>query len=694
MQIETRVMEQVKSVLKQFGTKYITESGALKRSTVINDLDKYDRDLMTALLSNQLIHYEYTEKIADTEVFKLNQFVNMFEYKEFWEDSFTKYANRIGLTSDDKFISDSSDVVLDFPYKDTVLKAGMNKDDTDPDVGGADEPFLNETLAHSEISELFEPKILTNARRFDKDGGHDTTAFDDQDNLIIKGNNLIALHSIAKRYAGKIKLIYLDPPYNTGSDSFKYNDRFNHAAWLTFMKNRLELAREILSEDGYIFIQTDDNEQAYLKVLMDSIFGRNNYVNTISVLFKNIAGASGGGEDKRLKKNIEYLTVFAKNYEVSKPFNDVYDLKEVSKLVQEMRSNGVSWKYTSVITDYGTPEYIGSTVDGSGNEIKLFKRTGFEIKSISKLMKEKHLTEEEAYNKYGARAFQTAMPQSSIRPTVMKKYNEIESDPNELMSIKYTPRTGRNKGKEYEQFYKGPKFRLFAWLKDVSVEKDGHLYKAEKQGTFWNFVGSTKNVNKEGRVVFSNGKKPEELLKRIIDMTTEKGDLVLDMFLGSGSTVATALKMHRRFIGLEQIDNQVKLIKERMRNVIYGDQTGISKDVDWQRGGSFVYAELMEKNQGFLHDIQKSTNVDELNEVYQRMKLGADLDFRVDLEKYENSSERKELSLNDQKKLLIKMLDKNQLYYNEANIDDADVRDLISDSDYRFNKSFYGKGSE
>jgi hypothetical protein len=136
MQIETKIMEQVKNVLRQFGTKYIAESGTLKRSTVISDLDKYDHDLMTALLSNQLIHDEYTEIIANTEVFKLNQFINMFEYKEFWEDSFTRYTNRIGLTSDNKFISDSSDVVLDFPYKDTVLKAGMDKEDVDAKVGG------------------------------------------------------------------------------------------------------------------------------------------------------------------------------------------------------------------------------------------------------------------------------------------------------------------------------------------------------------------------------------------------------------------------------------------------------------------------------------------------------------------------------------------------------------------------------
>lgn len=687
MSINYKIMQCVRDVLEQFGGKYIA-NGKVKKTKVIEDLDKYNKDLIEALLSKELIHNAYTEKVSNIEIFKLNQFVEMFEYQEFWGNSFTKYIDRIGLTSNGKFIDDSSDVVLDFPYKDAVLKAGMTKEDINKDVG-TDELFLNETLAHSEISELFEPKILVNAKRYDINGKRDAISFDDKDNLIIKGNNLIALHTIAKKYAGKIKLIYLDPPYNTGSDSFRYNDRFNQSTWLTFMKNRLEEAQELLSDDGHIVIQTDDNEQAYLKVLMDSIFGSENYVNTVSVLFKNIAGASGGGEDKRLKKNIEYLTIYAKDYKLSRPFNNVYDYKEVGQLVKEMRENGVSWKYTSVLVNPGTAEYLGSAKDGSGREIKIFKRRNFKIKSISKLMKDENLTEEEAYFKYGNRAFQTAMPQSSIRPTVMKKYRELDSSPNELLSIKYVPKTGKNKGKEYEQFYKGDKFRLLAWLKDVSVSKNGKLYKSEKQGTFWNFVGATKNVNKEGQVSFPNGKKPEELLSRIIKMATNKNDIVLDMFLGSGSTAATAMKLSRQFIGIEQIDDQIEIITKRLSNVINGEQSGISKDSNWQGGGSFVYAELMEKNQAFLHELQKATTIEELNDIYNRMKQNADLNFRVDLDKFENDFEHNLLSFEKQKKILIGILDKNQLYYNAGNIADADVH--ISDSDYQFNKSFYNK---
>lgn len=690
MSVEPKVMEHVRSVLESFGNKYIMNE-VLKRNRIIEDLDAYDEALMTALLSDDLIHKNYTKKIANVEIFEVNQFIQMLEFKEYWEDSYTKYSNKIGLTAGGKFIDESEDVVLDFPFKDTVLKAGMTKEDVNN--GDADEPFLNQTLAKSEIDELLEPKIFINAKRYDRSGGANVSSVKPEDSLVIKGNNLIALHSLKKRYAGKVKLIYLDPPYNTGSDSFEYNDRFNHSTWLTFMKSRLEIARDLLSENGYIFIQTDDGELAYLKVIMDSIFGINNYVNTISILFKNIAGASGGGQDKRLKKNIEYLTVYSKNYDMAAQFNDVYDFKEIGTLVKEMRDNGVSWKYTSVLVNPGDKIYVGSTQDGSGNEIKLYERNNFEIKSISKIMNDEKISEEEAYLKYGDFAFQTAMPQSSIRPTVMKKWNELGKKSNNLMSIEYVPRSGKNKGKLYEQFYKGDNFRLFAWLRDVTINKDGKLYKVEKQGTFWNYVSDTKNVNKEGGVDFPNGKKPENLLRRIIEMVTDSDDIVMDFFLGSGSTVASAMKLNRKFIGVEQIDCQINLIKKRLSGIIGGDSTGISKDVNWQGGGSFVYAELMEKNSGFVRDVQSASSTDELKAVFTRMKDVADFDFRVDLNKFENEWNSFE-SFEEQKRELIRILDKNQLYYNYANIDDANVRDLISDSDYDFNQSFYGNGGE
>ncbi len=571
MQIKTKIMEQVKTVLHQFGTKYMTEGGVLKRNTVINDLDKYDRDLITALLSNQLIYDEYTEKIADAEVFKLNQFINVFEYKEFWEDSFTKYANRIGLTSDDKFISDSSDVVLDFPYKDAVLKAGMNKEDVDSEVGG-DEPFLNETLAHSEISELFEPKILVNAKRHDKDGEHDATYFNDQDNLIIKGNNLIALHSIAEKYSGKINLVYFDVPFNTSND-FPYNDKYTRSTWLTFLQNRLRIAKDLLANDGSIFVHIDWHEDAYLKILLDEIFGEDNLVNEIIWHY-----GSGGSYKNSFAKKHDTIFWYSKTSHY-KYFPD-------NKMVGENRG----------------PQKRNNMKKNVDDDGKIY----YSIKSAGK---------------------------------VYKYYEDDLVTPDDV------------------------------WDVSILQQKD-----PERMGF--------------------NSQKPERLLARIIGATTKENDLVLDSFMGSATTQAVAMKMHRRFIGVEQMDYISTISIPRLQKVMKGGQEGISKKANWHGGGSFVYAELMEKNQGFLNDLERAQNVDKLNEVYQRMKDGADLDFRVDLEKYENDPKRKELSFDEQKRLLIKMLDKNQLYYNEANIDDADVRDLISDSDYRFNKSFYGKESE
>ncbi|MFQ7365677.1 MAG: DNA methyltransferase [Streptococcus thermophilus] len=697
--IEPKIFDELKTALVSFGDKYFVGE-ELNRSKLTDDLRNYDEALLSKLFEVDFIMQHFIKKVAGQKLFQIEQLEEAVLYNDYWDTSYTKYENRVGLASKGKFLQDSQDVVLDFPFKDCVLTASMTKENNEE---GYDDAFLNEVIEKDEIDRLFDKKVFVNVKRFgDNQGAQNNTAVDngivsfdkEKDNLIIKGNNLLALHTLREKYTGQIKLIYIDPPYNTGSDSFLYNDRFNHSAWLTFMKNRLEIARELLTDDGYIFIQTDDSEQAYLKVLMDSIFGRNQYVNTISVLFKNIAGASGGGQDKRLKKNIEYVTIYSKNRELSRPFNSVYEFKKISNLVQEMREEGVSWKYTSILVDSGTEKYVGSTIDGAGNEIKLYKQENPVIKSISSLMKEESLTEEQAYDKYGKFAFQTAMPQSSIRPRVMEKWQELGLGENDLMSIRYVPRTGKNKGVEYQQFYKGNTFRLFAWLKDVSEEIDGTLYKRDALGTFWNFVGETKNVNKEGQVEFPNGKKPERLLGKIIEMATEPNDLVLDFFGGSGSTAAATLKLGRNFISIEQMESQVSLEIERLKNVIDGsDQNGLSSDVNWQGGGSFVYAELFPKNMGYLQDVIHAKNLDELKSVYERMLSGtdtdepADISFRADLSKIDWME-----GFDENKRLLVKLLDKNGLYYNYSEIDDKNVRDLISDEDYTFNKNFYEGG--
>lgn len=411
-------------------------------------------------------------------------------------------------------------------------------------------------------------------------------------NMLIHGDNLLALKALEQQFAGQVKCIYIDPPYNTGAAFEHYDDNLEHSTWLKLMKARLEILRTLLAPEGSIFVQIDDVEYAYLKVIMDEIFGRNNYINTISVLMKNIAGASGGGEDKRLKKNIEYIVVYAKDYNLIKPFTPVYSYSPIAKLVQEYRDEGKSWKYTTALVDAGKKIYVGSTVDGDGNEIKIYKRVNYSIKPISALMREEKLSESEAYKKYATCLFQTAMPQSSIRPRVMEKVQEIgiESD---LYSIEYVPKTGRNKGQLYEQFYKGSSFRLFAWLRDVAEERNGELYKKNLQGTYWDFVGETKNLTKEGSVEFPKGKKAERLISRILTMATAPGDLVFDSFLGSGTTAAVAHKMGRRYIGIELGNHCYTHCIPRLNSVIDGtDNGGITNDVNWQGGGGYKFYEL------------------------------------------------------------------------------------------------------
>lgn len=202
----------------------------------------------------------------------------------------------------------------------------------------------------------------------------------------------------------------------------------------------------------------------------------------------------------------------------------------------------------------------------------------------------------------------------------------------------------------------------------------------------------TRELNKLfGKSPFATPKSEIEL-KQLLDMFTAERDIVLDFFMGSATTQAVAMKMNRRFIGIEQMDYIKTVSVERLKKVIAGEQGGISKDVNWQGGGSFVYAELMEKNQGYLKDVQQAETTKELEDVVNRMiEGGADFDFRVDVEKVLQDPEYQAMVLADKKQLIVKVIDKNQLYYAYSDMDDRDVQELMSDSDIAFNKSFYGE---
>jgi len=685
------IFEQLTKLLKK-DERFVSSDDTLLKNQVQELARKNDPELIKLLLSDKIIKQHFFFKVGDVLIFDKEKFIRFVSNKQFLPDSYTSFKNKIGLTVGNEYLSENKEVVLVWPYKDCVLEGGMTKEDQ-----SRDEIFYNETLAPDDINRLLDTKVFTNFKRIDKNGEHKLDSFkrDEKgtikDNLIIKGNNLLALASLKKQFAGKVKLIYIDPPYyfsdTKSGDTFTYNANFKLSTWLVFMKNRLSIARDLLTKDGSIFVQISDEGAAHLKLLLDEVFNRENFVNVVSVKMKNIAGASGGGEDKRLKKNIEFIYIYSKTTQFFKSFQNAYDYKEIYELVQQYKENGVSWKYTSVLYHPGKKEYLNSTKDGEGNEIKIYKRKNPIFKSINQLSNEESLTEKEVYYKYLDKIFTTAMPQSSIRTRVLESLKTTSED--DFYSIEYKPRSGRNKGNLYEQYYKGEQLRLLSWLKDVSEKKENVIYKKELQGTYWDGF-NLNNLSKEGEVELENGKKPEALLERIIEMVTIKDEIVLDYHLGTGTTCAVAHKMGRQYIGMEQLDYGKNDTIVRLKNIIKGDQSGISKGVNWKGGGNFVYMELAKWNEEWVEKIEKAKTNKELLKIWEEMEKTAFLSYKVEPKTIgANANEFTDLSIDNQKKFLIECLDKNQLYVNYSEIEDKEYE--VSKEDKDLNNQFYGK---
>ncbi len=303
------ILDMLIDILKK-DKRLISQDGILLKNQTQELARKNDTDLIKLLFSDKTIKQHFFFEVEENLIFDKEKFIRFISNKQFLPDSYTAFKNKIGLTAGDEYLSESKGVVLAWPYKDCVLEGGMTKEDQK-----RDEIFYNETLAPDDINRLLDAKVFTNFKRIDKKGEHKLDGFKHdekgmiKDNLIIKGNNLLALASLKKEFAGRVKLIYIDPPYNTGTDSFSYNDSFNHSTWLTFMKNRLVLAKDLLKNDGVIFVQCDDNEQAYLKVLLDQIFN-NLHQSTIYIQVrypeKQLATAM------RFHKLIETIFIYSK----------------------------------------------------------------------------------------------------------------------------------------------------------------------------------------------------------------------------------------------------------------------------------------------------------------------------------------------------------------------------------------------
>jgi adenine-specific DNA-methyltransferase len=468
-------------------------------------------------------------------------------------------------------------------------------------------------------------------------------------------------------------LIYIDPPYNTGNDEFGYNDKFNHSAWLTFMQNRLEVAKDLLADDGVIFVQCDDNEQAYLKILMDDVFGKNQFINQVSVKTKVSSGASGGGEDKKMKKNAEYLLYFCKNRDLFE-YSPIYKKILIDEYIAEHKKNDVGFYYTRVLINEGKKKLF-KEIDG----MKIYKHSDFEFETISNLSKKEKLSTMEVYAKYFNKIFMVTNAQTSI----LAKVNKIIDEKDTLVSYEYIPKSGKNKNKLISKFVWNE--TLVVWFADSALIDEKIVYKKEEIGNLWDDI-SWGRLDLEGGVGLKSGKKPERLLQRIIDMTMNKDDTILDFFAGAGTTGAVAHKMGRRYILVEQMDYIHDLPEARLINVIKGDQTGISEAVGWKGGGSFIYTELLEWNQKYIDRLEKATNGKEILGIYKEIEKEEFYKYKYEPTKFDLKA-FKDLDLKDQKKALLDILDMNHLYVNRSSMDDTTFK--VEEKDKKLTKMFY-----
>ncbi len=424
----------------------------------------------------------------------------------------------------------------------------------------------------------------------------------DNENMIIKGDNLLALRTLVEEFKNreekdKVKCIYIDPPFNTGDAFTHYNDNLEHSQWLTMMRDRLILLRQLLREDGAIFVHVDDNEMAYCKILLDEIFGRDCFINQVTVQMKLAAGASGGGEDKRLKKNVEYILIYVKNNSSErgfKRFNDIYEEVDLFSLIDEMEALNKSWKYTSILVSDGEFVEERTVFDAKGQPITVKKYRNLQRTTINALIKEStgKLNRESVYANYFDKIFSDTNAQTSIRTRIINEFKTLQND--EMLIASYVPRSGRDKGTFVEHYYISPTIRRIIWLKDSAQKRGNKIIKKGKLGTYWSGFPLT-NLTKEGGVQFPHGKKPESLLLRIIELATLPGDIILDSFAGSGTTGATANKLGRKWILIEIGNHALTHCIPRLKHVYNGaDQGGISKDVNWQGGGGFRYYEVGE----------------------------------------------------------------------------------------------------
>ncbi len=663
------LLDNLRDLLKKDG-RLVSEDKLLKNK-IIEVALKLDKDLIKLLLSDKKMKEVFFVDVDGILIFDKDKFIKFISNKQFLPDSYTAFKNKIGLTVDNEFVSEKKEVALSWPYKDCVLEGGMTKEDQK-----RNEIFWNEILAPDEISRLLDPKVFTNAKRIDKNGEYKLDGFrtdekgDIKDNLIIIGNNLLVLHSLKKCFVGKVKLIYIDPPYNREDENF-YNDSFSHSTWLTFMKNRLTVAKELIKNDGIIFVQCDDREHAYLKVLMDEIYSRDNFVSSIAVKVKAPSGVATGGLIFDVKENI---LVYKKSEDVD-PINNLIEKEVIDEKSKTIES------YNLLFESEGVEDEKVAELETQNGKIEIKRMKNYKIRKID-FREIKNVTEFYVEN------FDRICRTASLSGGIEQKIRKLIHD-NDLFAYYHIPTKGKYKGQKKKYYVYKKEGILF--LKDNAIIKEqGRKKIVVKLEQLTNIVSQDlwQGIANEGGVTLKYGKKPEELIRIILELVTRKGDLVLDFFMGTGTTCAVAHKMGRQYIGVEQLNYGENGAVVRLKNVINGDQSGISKVVGWKGGGDFVYLELMKWNQNFVEKIQEAKTKDELKKIWETIKEKAFLSYKVDMKAVDkNAKDFEDLSIQDQKSFLLECLDKNHLYVNYNEIDDLEYE--VSEEDKKINKEVY-----
>ena len=623
-------------------SKYCMDDGTLIKAKIVEDALNLQPDLLKYILSHAELKDNFFSEVSETLVFDKVKFQQFVINKSFLPDSYTAYKNKIGLTDQEgRFICESREVVLAWPYKDCMLEGGQTKEDTK-----RNEVFWSETLAPDEITRLTEPKALTGFQLYDKKGAHKVKNLAPTDNLLIKGNNLLALYSLKERFAGKVKMIYIDPPYyfakNKAGDSFCYNSNFKLSTWLVFMRDRLRVANELLSKDGVLLCHIKEDGVHWLKVLMEEIFGTDNFVETF--IWKNTDNPDS--LSKKTRSSVEYIICFEKRKDASRE----YVGKETENGDAPLLNSGNSvheLSFPPKTIRFNIPD--GTYNAGKPDRVELVT----DVKVVNHLNKNKVILKGEF--KWGQQMLD----------------DEIASGTYFLVkSNKFSIRFQRPQGTTMapEKFF-----------------DEQYLSKAIGVGT--NEDASTHLRNMGINFSFS---KPESVVAYFVRAVTKEEDWVMDFFVGSGTTAAVAMKMKRRFIAVDQMDYIGTETLKRLRKVIEGEQGGISSSVGWQGGGSFVYCELAKSNALFMDEINAAKKEDALKDIWKRMQETGNLNYKINpADITESAEDFNALSLEDKKRFLMECLDKNLLYIPVSDIDSEEYS--IDAEDKRLTQEFYNK---